>query len=220
MKKTKHTANGEEATPLRLKNSVTAKNKEQKAAIRAIIEHPITFIMGQAGCGKSYISIGIACEHLVRGKIDKIVVCRPLEFTGKNLGALPGDIEEKTYCWFIHVKEYLIHFLGLELYKKLKIEGRITFQPLEILRGLNLERTTMILEEVQNVTTEQCKAALTRINDDESRIILVGDRGQPDVKRPDIDYLIGKLEQLDEVAVCYLEESFRHPVVEKVSKLI
>lgn len=221
MRKSKRPVETEtEAVPKKLKMGFTAKNKEQREAIRSIVEKPISFILGSPGSGKSFLTIGIMAEWLIRGKIDKLIISRPLEFTGKNLGALPGDIEEKTCCWFIHVKDYLVKFLGSDLYKQLKLEEKIVYQPLEILRGLNLEKSTLVVDECQNVSWEQCKAALTRIGDDESRIVLMGDVDQPDIKSPCIEELLKKLSTLEEVGITYLKESFRHPVVEKIAKIL
>jgi phosphate starvation-inducible PhoH-like protein len=222
-KKPKHFVQNEEVelveTPS-LRQSFTAKNKEQKQAVRSIVENQVSFILGRAGCGKTILAAGILSEWLVKGKLDKIIISRPLEFTGRNLGALPGDIEEKTYCWFIHIKEYLIRFLGKATYDKFKMEGKIVYQPLEIIRGLNLERSALLIEECQNISWEQCKVALTRIGDDESRVILTGDPEQADIRDPCIEKLVDKLEPLEEVGLTYLEENFRHPIVEKIARIL
>ena len=178
-----------------MKNSfVSAKNREQKDLILSIINNPITFVTGTAGVGKSFCTIGLALEHLLKGKCDKFVLSRPLICMGK---ALP---KKQAF--------------------RLEEDGRIEYSPLELMRGTNLSRTYLLLTEAQNATYEQLKMLLTRIGDDESRIILDGDIEQTDIKICHMKTVMDKIEHLEEVGNVELLESMRHPVVQKIARLL
>ena len=204
-----------------MKNSfVSAKNREQKDLILSIINNPITFVTGTAGVGKSFCTIGLALEHLLKGKCDKFVLSRPLICTGKALPALPGDLKEKLDPYWGQAKQYIEDFLGKKQAFRLEEDGRIEYSPLELMRGTNLSRTYLLLTEAQNATYEQLKMLLTRIGDDESRIILDGDIEQTDIKICHMKTVMDKIEHLEEVGNVELLESMRHPVVQKIARLL
>lgn len=207
------------------KSFISAKNREQKDFILSIIQNPITFVTGEAGTGKSFVSIGMALEHLLRDKCDTVILSRPLVCTGKALPALPGDLKEKLDPYWGQAKAYVEQFLGKAKAERFEHEGRIKFEPLELMRGTNLVRTYLILTEAQNATYEQLKMLLTRIDDDDTRLILDGDLEQTDLRLREGDYcpmerVMDKLEELDEVGMVELQESLRHPVVQKVARLL
>jgi phosphate starvation-inducible protein PhoH and related proteins len=204
---------------------VSAKNAEQKKFILSIVNNPITIVTGMAGCGKSFCAIGVALEHLLRGKCDKIIISRPLVCTGKSMPAIPGDIKEKMEPYWGSAKSYIEDFLGKSRAWKMENEGTIRFEPLELMRGANLRRTYLILTEGQNATYEQLKMLLTRIDDDETRIIIDGDIEQTDLRLYEdeecpLEEVMDRLGGLEELGMVELKESLRHPVVQKVARLL
>lgn len=199
---------------------ISAKNSEQKELILSIVHNPITIVTGDPGTGKSIVSIGLALEHLLRGTCDKFVLSRPLVCTGKPLPALPGDLKEKLDPYWGQAKQYIEDFLGKSQAFRLEQEGKIQYYPLELMRGTNLSRTYLLLTEAQNASYEQLKMLLTRIGDNESRIILDGDIQQTDIKDCHLETVMQRIGHLDEVGMIELQESMRHPVVQKIARLL
>lgn len=199
---------------------VSAKNREQKEFILSIVNSPVTFVTGTAGTGKTFISIGIALEHLLRGKCNKVVLSRPLVCTGKTLPAIPGDFKEKLDPYWGQAKQYIYDFLGRKAALELESSGKLEYTPLELMRGSNLTKTYLILTEGQNATYEQLKMLLTRIGDDDSKIIIDGDLEQIDIKTCFMKQVIDKIGHLDEVGVVELIESLRNPIVQKIARLL
>lgn len=201
------------------KSFVSAKNKEQKQLIRSIVENPVTIVTGPPGSGKTIVSIGLALEHLLRGNCDRVIISRPLVCTGKALPALPGDMKEKLQPYWMQAHQYIVDFLKTDA-AKLEKEDKIQYLPLELMRGMNLRKTYLVLTEAQNATYEQLKMLLTRIEDENSRIIIDGDLEQTDLKECHLTRVIDKIQHLEEVGLVHLVESLRHPIVEKIARLL
>lgn len=183
---------------------VEAKTPNQKDYIRAIIENDVIFCTGPSGCGKSFIASGIASSHLHRGEIDQVLITRPLVCTGKDLGSLPGDLLEKIAPYLLPMQENFRHFLGRAYYGMYYNEGRIKYQPLEIMRGSTFHNTYMILDEAQNCTWEQIKMFITRMGQG-SKVIINGDIKQTDLRsKSGLEEIIDKLQDLDGVGICRL----------------
>lgn len=161
-------------------NTLVAKTENQKDYIRSIIENDITFCTGPSGTGKSFIAAGIASEHILKDKIDSIIVTRPLVCTGKDIGSLPGELNEKIKPYLAPMEENLKYFLGRDKFGLYYNTRRIKFEPLETMRGATFHNAYMILDEAQNCTLEQIKMFITRMGEN-SKVIINGDTKQTDL---------------------------------------
>ena len=186
--------------------TVEGKTENQANYIRAIVENDITFCSGPSGSGKSMIAAGIAAQHLFNGDCDQIIVTRPLVCVGKDIGALPGDISDKTNPYLVPMQEYFRMFLG-NLYATYVAERKIRYEPLEIMRGSTFHNTYMILDEAQNCTFDQIKMFLTRIGEN-SKVIINGDIKQNDLRgKSGLESCVNKLKNVDGVAIITLDHS-------------
>ena len=183
--------------------TVEAKTENQKEYIRSIVENDVIFCSGPSGSGKSYIAAGIASDHLHRGEIDQVLISRPLVCTGKEIGSLPGDLLEKIAPYLLPMQENFRHFLGRAYYGMYYNEGRIKYQPLEVMRGSTFHNTYMILDEAQNCTFEQIKMFITRMGQG-SKVLINGDTRQCDLSRSGLWDCIEKLKNVDGVGISTL----------------
>jgi|TARA_B100000085_G_scaffold284494_1_gene317740 phosphate starvation-inducible PhoH-like protein len=182
-----------------------AKTDNQRDYIRSIIENDIIFCSGPAGSGKSFIAAGIAAQHLHHGKIEKIIVSRPLICTGKDIGSLPGEMGEKIAPYLLPMKENVKYFLGQALYGLYSNEGQIQYKPLEVMRGSTFHNTYMILDEAQNCTEDQIKMFVSRMGEN-SKVIINGDIEQNDLRgRSGLSYCMNKLNNVEGIGICKLD---------------
>jgi phosphate starvation-inducible PhoH-like protein len=203
-----------------VQHKISAKTENQKLFIRSICENDVTFGLGAAGTGKTIVTIGIACEHLLAGKISRIVVTRPFVEAGRGLGFLKGDLSEKLIPWSRIFDQYFSHFLTKGVYESYKALGVISFEPLEYMRGMSYSGY-VILDESQNATYEQLKMLLTRLNAD-SKAIIIGDEKQTDLKRSDVLTVAQKLQSIDGVGLVQFTEDdiCRHDIVGKILRVL
>lgn len=186
------------------KNVLIAKTDNQKTYIRSIIENDITFCTGPSGTGKSFIVAGIASDHILKDKIETIVVTRPLICTGKDIGSLPGELNEKIKPYLQPMEENLKYFLGRDHFGLYYNTRRIRFEPLETMRGLTFHNTYMILDEAQNCTLDQIKMFITRMGEN-SKVIINGDIKQTDLRgNSGLGYCIDRLQKTHGVGICAL----------------
>jgi phosphate starvation-inducible protein PhoH and related proteins len=186
-------------------NALEAKTENQKKYIRSIIDDEIIFCTGPSGTGKSFIAAGVASEHIRKDKIDSIIVTRPLVCTGKDLGSLPGEINEKIKPYLQPMEENLKFFLGRDYFGHFYNQRRIRFEPLETMRGSTFHDAYMILDEAQNCTLEQIKMFITRMGQN-SKVIINGDTKQTDLyDRSGLSYCVDKLSDMEGVGICRLE---------------
>ena len=186
-------------------NYIEAKTYNQKEYIRSIVENDITFCTGPSGSGKSFIAAGIASEHIFKDKIDSIIITRPLICTGKDIGSLPGEIDEKIKPYLAPMEENLKFFLGRDKFGLYFNYKRIRFEPLETMRGATFHNAYMILDEAQNCTLEQIKMFITRMGEN-SKVIINGDLKQTDLyDRSGLSYCLNKLNGVDGVGICKLD---------------
>lgn len=199
-----------------------AKTFNQKEYIRSIVENDIVFCSGPAGSGKSYIAAGIAATHLHQGLIDQIIISRPLVCTGKDIGALPGEIGEKIAPYLLPMEENLKHFLGQAFYGLYVNEHKIMYRPIEVMRGATFHNAYMILDEAQNCTEEQIKMFVTRMGQN-SKVIINGDADQDDLRgRSGLCHCMDKLKDIEGIAVCRLsyEDIQRNGILGKFLKAL
>ena len=161
------------------------KNPAQKRFYNTISKKDITFCIGPAGCGKTYLSVHRALKELgdKESKIDGIVIVKPLvEAAGEKIGYLPGDVEEKTAPFMMSFYYNMEQIIGKQRLQVLKDSNVIQVMPLAFMRGITLSNKFVILDEAQNATPEQIKMFVTRIGE-HSKYIITGDLEQSDIKK-------------------------------------
>ncbi len=182
-----------------------AQTENQKDYIRAIIENDIIICSGPSGSGKSFIAAGLAAHHLHHGQIQQIIVTRPLVCTGKDIGALPGELGDKVAPYLLPMKENIKYFLGQSYYGHYANDGAIQYKPLEVMRGSTFHDTYMILDEAQNCTMDQIKMFITRMGKN-SKVLINGDVNQDDLRgRSGLDFCMSRLDNVDGVSICHLD---------------
>jgi phosphate starvation-inducible PhoH-like protein len=165
-------------------SGLTPKTTRQKEFIEALTNSTQVFVLGPAGTGKTYITATVAADQYTTKSIDKIVITRPHVAVGKDLGYLPGSLEEKTYPWALPVLDVLIKHLGKGAVETGIKSGNIEMAPLALMRGRSFENAFIIVDETQNITTHELKMLLTRVGEN-STIVLNGDVQQSDLKEAD-----------------------------------
>ncbi len=161
------------------------KNPAQKRFYKSISQKDITFCVGPAGCGKTYLSVHRALKELgdKDNSIDGIVIVKPLvEAAGEKIGYLPGDIEEKTLPFMMSFYYNMEQIIGKQRLKVLKESGVIEVIPMAYMRGITLANKFVILDEAQNATPEQIKMFVTRIGEN-SKYVISGDLEQSDIQK-------------------------------------
>ena len=161
------------------------KNPAQKRFYNTISKKDITFCIGPAGCGKTFLSVHRALKELgdKDNRIDGIVIVKPLvEAAGEKLGFLPGDVEEKTLPFMMSFYYNMEQIIGKQRLQILRDNNVIQVIPLAYMRGITLANKFVILDEAQNATPEQIKMFVTRIGED-SKYVITGDLEQSDIKK-------------------------------------
>jgi len=166
-------------------DDIQFKTSAQKRFYNTISKKDITFCIGPAGVGKTYLSVHRALRELgnKENHIDGIVIVKPLvEAAGEKIGFLPGDVEEKTLPWMMSFYYNMEQIIGKQRLQVLKDSGVIEVMPLAFMRGITLANKFVILDEAQNATPEQIKMFVTRIGED-SKYIITGDLEQSDISK-------------------------------------
>ncbi len=161
------------------------KNPAQRRFYNTVSNKDITFCIGPAGCGKTYLSVHRALRELgdKESKIDGIVIVKPLvEAAGEKIGYLPGDVEEKTAPFMMSFYYNMEQIIGKQRLQILKDSNTIQVIPLAFMRGITLANKFVILDEAQNATPEQIKMFVTRIGE-HSKYVITGDLEQSDIKK-------------------------------------
>ena len=164
-------------------DDIQFKTSAQKRFYNTISKKDITFCIGPAGVGKTYLSVHRALRELGNkdNHIDGIVIVKPLvEAAGEKIGFLPGDVEEKTLPWMMSFYYNMEQIIGKQRLQVLKESGVIEVMPLAFMRGITLANKFVILDEAQNATPEQIKMFVTRIGE-HSKYIIAGDLEQSDI---------------------------------------
>lgn len=199
---------------------VKPRNANQQAYVRAILAHDISFGVGPAGTGKTYLAVAAAVDALERQEIRRILLTRPAVEAGEKLGFLPGDLAQKVDPYLRPLYDALFEMLGFEKVEKLIERSVIEVAPLAYMRGRTLNDAFIILDESQNTTPEQMKMFLTRIGFN-SKAVITGDITQIDLPRGQksgLRHAIEVLSEVDEISFNFFNafDVVRHPVVQRV----
>lgn len=159
-------------------------NNKQKELLDSLKTSNQIFILGPAGTGKTYVTATYAADLYTLKEIDKIVITRPHVAVGKDIGFLPGTLEEKTYPWALPVLDVLQKHLGKGTVDTAIKNGNIEMAPLALMRGRSFDNSFIIVDETQNITIHELKMLLTRVGEG-SKIVLNGDAQQSDLKEGD-----------------------------------
>jgi len=197
-----------------------AKTLGQRHYVDAIKKHDITFGVGPAGTGKTYIAVAMAVNALKNKDVEKLILTRPAVEAGERLGFLPGDLQEKVDPYLRPLYDALYDILGRDAALRLKEKETIEVVPLAYMRGRTLDNSFIILDEAQNATKEQMKMFLTRMGFG-SKIIVTGDVTQVDLPRGKRSGLVDAMRILDGtdgIAFCRLTDGdvVRHPLVRRI----
>jgi len=188
--------------------------------IENILAHDLTFGIGPAGTGKTYLAVACAVDALERDKVKRIVLARPAVEAGERLGFLPGDLAQKVDPYLRPLYDALFDLMGFEKTGKLLERGTIELAPLAYMRGRTLNHAFIILDEAQNTTPEQMKMFLTRIGFG-AKAVVNGDVTQIDLARGQKSGLIEARRILAEVrGIAFTEftaqDVVRHPLVARI----
>lgn len=165
-------------------SGIVPRTVNQAALLDHLKQSNQVFILGPAGTGKTYVTATYASDLYTLKEIDKIVITRPHVAVGKDIGFLPGTLEEKTYPWALPVLDVLTKHLGKGAVETGIKNGNIEMAPLALMRGRSFENAFVIVDEAQNITTPELKMLLTRVGEN-STIVLNGDTQQSDLKETD-----------------------------------
>ncbi|MGH8046970.1 MAG: PhoH family protein [Chthoniobacterales bacterium] len=202
------------------KAPIVPKTEGQSAYIEAVRAHDITFGVGPAGTGKTYLAMALAVSALKQEKVGRIILTRPAVEAGEALGFLPGDLQEKLLPYLRPLYDALHDMLEIEELQRFMDRGVIEIAPLAYMRGRTLSNAFIILDESQNTTAEQMFMFLTRLGSD-SKCVVTGDRTQIDLprnKRSGLVEAVEALRHVDGIGFHFFQESdvVRHPLVQKI----
>lgn len=208
---------------------ITAKGKPikpktvgQKKYCKAITDNTITFGVGPAGTGKTYLAVAMAVTAFRSKQVNRIILTRPAVEAGEKLGFLPGDLQSKVDPYLRPLYDALFDMLGAETYGKYVEKGNIEVAPLAYMRGRTLDDSFIILDEAQNTTREQMKMFLTRLGFN-SKMVITGDITQidlPNGAKSGLKDCIKILKGIDDIAHCRFNEKdvVRHRLVQDIIK--
>jgi phosphate starvation-inducible PhoH-like protein len=199
---------------------VSPKTDNQQELIKKVENNAVTFSIGPAGTGKTYLSVAMAAKYLKEQKIKHIVLVRPVVEAGENLGFLPGDFKEKINPYLQPLFDALSDFFKKDQLQKLIETNTIEMAPLAYMRGRTFNNAFVILDEAQNTTATQMKMFLTRLGKN-SKIVINGDDSQIDLpKKTQSGLVLAQkiLKSIQGLAFVYFNQSdvIRHPIVQRI----
>ena len=201
---------------------IKPKTLGQKRYVDAIREDMITFGLGPAGTGKTYLAMAMAITAFQRNEVGRIILTRPAIEAGEKLGFLPGDLQSKIDPYLRPLYDALYQIMGAESFAKNSEKGLIEVAPLAYMRGRTLDNAFIILDEAQNTTPAQMKMFLTRIGFG-SKVVITGDATQKDLPVGTVsglDVAVKVVKNLEGISICTLtsKDVVRHPLVQKIVK--
>ena len=202
------------------KGDLHGRTPRQVQYLRQIQDHDITFGIGPAGTGKTYLAVACAVDAMERDQVSRIILTRPAVEAGERLGFLPGDLAQKVDPYLRPLYDALYDLMGFDKVTKLFEKGSIEIAPLAYMRGRTLNHAFIILDEAQNTTPEQMKMFLTRMGIG-SKCVITGDVTQIDLQRGQKSGLIESRQILKDVrGIAFTdflaEDVVRHPLVARI----
>jgi phosphate starvation-inducible PhoH-like protein len=199
---------------------IRARGTHQKQYLANIQQHDLTFGIGPAGTGKTYLAVACAVEALQGDRVRRIVLVRPAVEAGERLGFLPGDLTQKVDPYLRPMYDALYEMLGFDRVARLIERNVIEVAPLAFMRGRSLNEAFIILDEAQNTTPEQMKMFLTRIGFG-SHAVVTGDVTQTDLptgRQSGLRHVLDFLREVDGVAFSFFDaqDVVRHPLVQRI----
>ena len=201
---------------------IKPKTLGQKKYVDAIRSGMITFGLGPAGTGKTYLAMAMAITAFKREEVSRSILTRPAIEAGEKLGFLPGDLQSKIDPYLRPLYDALYQIMGADSFIKNSEKGLIEVAPLAYMRGRTLDNAFIILDEAQNTTPAQMKMFLTRIGFG-SKVVITGDSTQKDLPAGTVsglDVAVKVVKDLDDISICTLtsKDVVRHPLVQKIVK--
>ena len=212
--------NGEQPALLTRRADLHGRTPRQRQYLQHILENDITFGVGPAGTGKTYLAVACAVDALERDAVKRIVLVRPAVEAGERLGFLPGDLAQKVDPYLRPLYDALYDLMGFDKVGKMFERGAIEIAPLAYMRGRTLNHSFIILDEAQNTTPEQMKMFLTRIGFG-TKAVITGDVTQIDLQRGQKSGLVEARHILANVrgiafTIFESEDVVRHPLVARI----
>ncbi len=202
------------------RKDLAARTPNQQRYLQRILGHDLSFGIGPAGTGKTYLAVACAVDALERHQVQRIVLTRPAVEAGERLGFLPGDLAQKVDPYLRPLFDALFDLMGFDKVTKAQEKGLLEVAPLAFMRGRTLNHAFVILDEAQNTTPEQMKMFLTRIGYG-SRAVVTGDTSQIDLPKGAVSGLIDAQQVLDGVeGIAFTRftraDVVRHPLVGRI----
>ena len=199
---------------------IRAKTFRQSKYVRAIRDRDLTFCIGPAGTGKTFLAAIIAVQALLNNEFERLILTRPAVEAGEKLGFLPGDLQQKVNPYLRPLYDALYELIEPEKMTNLMERGIIEVAPLAYMRGRTLNNSFVIMDEAQNTTPAQMKMVLTRLGF-RSRMVVTGDITQTDLpthQQSGLTVAIKILSKVEDIAFCELSQAdvVRHPLVQKI----
>lgn len=201
---------------------IKPKTVGQKVYVDSIRNRMITFGLGPAGTGKTYLAMAMAITAFKRNEVSRIILTRPAIEAGEKLGFLPGDLQSKIDPYLRPLYDALYEIMGAESFMRNSEKGLIEVAPLAYMRGRTLDNAFIILDEAQNTTPAQMKMFLTRIGFG-SKVVITGDSSQKDLPAGTVsglDVAVKVVKSIEDISICTLtnRDVVRHPLVQKIVK--
>ncbi len=208
-------------TEIRIKRAtIKGRGINQQKYLHSIVNHDISFGVGPAGTGKTYLAVACAVQALEEERVRRLILARPAVEAGERLGFLPGDLAQKVDPYLRPLYDALYEMMGFERVAKLIQRDVIEVAPLAYMRGRSLNESFIILDEAQNTTVEQMKMFLTRIGFG-STAVITGDVTQIDLPRNSqsgLRHVIDVLKDVNEISFTFFQarDVVRHPLVQRI----
>ena len=199
---------------------ITCKTVGQRLYVDTIRDHVLTFAVGPAGTGKTYLAMALAVMALKNKEVERIILTRPAVEAGEKLGFLPGDLTQKVDPYLRPLYDAMYDFMGADSYTRLIERGVVEVAPLAYMRGRTLSDAFIILDEAQNTTSEQMKMFLTRMGF-RSRVVVTGDITQTDLpsgKASGLAEVVSLLRDIPGIGIVELtgKDIVRHELVQQI----